>query len=438
MEPLQPDITGHLDAIGASGKPARLGILGGTFDPIHLGHLRIAEEMRQALSLDGVLFIPAGVPVFKKDQQVTPASARLAQVIRATANNPHFGVCDWEVRREGDTYTVDTLRVLRQVYPAEVQLYFIVGADAAPTLPQWYKADELAHLATFAIAGGRPGAPDQQQVEHALTGVPSFSFEYVAVSALDISSSEVRMLAQEGKSIRYLVPECIRGELMRQWQPRLLGEDVQRSHDEGNPYSDAFLEARRHELRQRVSERRFEHCEGVSDAAVMLARRYGVDEDAARLAGLLHDWDKGYDDEGIRARVAELGMEDELDPTIVANLPGTLHGFTAARALSREFPHIPHEVIQAIERHTVGAEDMEPLDMVLYIADAIEPSRQFGRIDELRALVGEVSLEELFFETYRYWTSLLLERNRPLYPDTIRIWNSYAARLHPKKRKQGK
>lgn len=437
MEKSQPDITGRLNLLGAADLPARLGILGGTFDPIHLGHLRIAEEVRQELALDGVLFIPAGVPVFKKGQQVTPASARLRQVMRATASNPHFGVCDWEVRCEGDTYTVDTLHALREAYPSDVQLFFIVGADAAPTLPLWRDVGELARLATFAIAGGRPGAPDRQQVERDLAAVPGLSFEYVEVSALDISSREVRTLVQEGKSIRYLVPEDIRAELMQQWARPSSEAEHEPSSCDDDSYSDAFMEHRRAELRKRVSEKRFEHCEGVSDAAVMLARRYGVDQDAARLAGLLHDWDKGYDDEGIRARVIDLGMEDELDPQVVAQLPGTLHGFTAARALSREFPQIPQEVIRAIERHTVGAEVMEPLDMVLYIADAIEPSRQFGRIDELRALVGEVSLEELFFETYRYWTSLLLERNRPLYPGTIRIWNSYASRLHPKRGKQG-
>ena len=102
-------------------------------------------------------------------------------------------------------------------------------------------------------------------------------------------------------------------------------------------------------------------------------------------------------------------------------MPRVLHGITAAAALGRDFPQIPQDVLQAIARHTVAAEHMEPLDMVLYIADAIEPNRQFGRIDELRARVGKATLEELYFETYEYWVFLLFERRKPLHPDTIRI-----------------
>ena len=110
-------------------------------------------------------------------------------------------------------------------------------------------------------------------------------------------------------------------------------------------------------------------------------------------------------------------------------MPNVLHGITAAKALGREYPAIPADVLQAIDRHTTAADDMTPLDMVLYVADAIEPGRVFGRIDELRSLVGEVSLEELYFHTYEYWVFLLLERRKPLHPDTIRIWNANVSRL---------
>ena len=156
----------------------------------------------------------------------------------------------------------------------------------------------------------------------------------------------------------------------------------------------------------------------------------------ARLAGLLHDWDKGYDDAGIRARVAELALDDVLDPWVVAHMPQVLHGPTAAAALGRAWPAIPRDVLRAIDRHTTAAVDMTPLDMVVYIADAIEESRQYGRIDELRALVGKVSLEELFFSTYEYWVILLIERGKPVHPATITVWNSYAARAAARKGKK--
>ena len=197
--------------------------------------------------------------------------------------------------------------------------------------------------------------------------------------------------------------------------------------------ADAFLAAREAELAGRVSPRRLEHIRGVAATARRLARTYGVDERKAYAAGLLHDWDKGLDDAGIRQRVRDLGLEEAIGPWVVENMPQVLHAPTAAADLGRRFPEIPADVLRAIERHTVAAEDMGPLDMVLYVADALEPGRQFGRIDELRAAEGAVDLEELFFLTYEYWVYLLLERRRMMHPDTRRIWNTYVARRAPKK-----
>lgn len=425
-----------LSDVGADGAPVKLGIFGGTFDPLHLGHLRIAEEVREALGLAGVLFVPAGVPVFKKGQPVTSADKRLAAALRAVADNPHFAVCPWEVRREGDTYTVDTLRALRKHYPDNVELYFIVGSDAAELLGQWKGADELAQLAHFAVAVGRPGSLDEEGLCCRLRQVAPFKLHFVPVSQLEISSSGIRQLQDRGKSVRYLVPAS-------QWEsvtappwktaggPK--GEDAQE-----RVLSKDFLEARRRELRDRVGPKRFEHSLNVAKTAQMLAKTYGVDPKKARLAGLLHDWDKGMDDDQARKRVRELGMEEALDPWVVQEMPQVLHGRTAAWALARDFPEIPADVLQAIDRHTVAHCAMEPLDMVVYIADAIEPGRQFGSVDQLRDAVGKVDLEELFFRTYEYWTYLLLECRRPLHPDTISIWNCYASRLGHKKGKRKK
>lgn len=199
--------------------------------------------------------------------------------------------------------------------------------------------------------------------------------------------------------------------------------------------SDEFFDARAEELAHRVSEKRLRHVMGVVGAAEELACNYGVDARKARLAGLLHDWDKGLDDAQVTARVDELGLRGKLDPWVVSHMPAVLHGHTAAAALARDFPQIPADVLQAIDRHTAAAVDMTPLDMVVYIADAIEPNRRFGRIDELRALVGNVGLEELFFSTYEYWVFLLFERRKPLHPATITVWNAYVAKAAARKGK---
>ena len=190
--------------------------------------------------------------------------------------------------------------------------------------------------------------------------------------------------------------------------------------------SQAFFDARCAELAQRVKPRRLEHSLGVSDMAAKMARVYGVDERLARLAGLLHDWDKGYNDEGIRTRVKELGLTDELASYL--DMPHLLHGPTAAAALGREFPELPASLLQAIRLHTTGSVDMTPLDLIVYTADAIEPTRDYPGVDQLRAQVGEVELEELFMATFQHIMGNLVERRKRIHPDTVTVWNHYVAR----------
>ena len=192
--------------------------------------------------------------------------------------------------------------------------------------------------------------------------------------------------------------------------------------------SDAFLEARARDLRERLGRRRFEHTLGVAGTAARLARTYGVDERKARLAGLLHDWDKAYDDAGIRVRVEELGLA--VYPYAFEVMPWLLHGPTAAAALARAFPCLPRDVVQAIARHTAGAVGMTGLDMVVYVADALEPGRDYAGRDDIRALVGRVPLEELYLATFRHVFLSLVERRKRIHPQSIEIWNYYLARSH--------
>lgn len=200
--------------------------------------------------------------------------------------------------------------------------------------------------------------------------------------------------------------------------------------------SDQFYSERAKELKDRVSEKRLAHIEGVSKCAVMLAQIYGIDERKACLAGLLHDWDKGYRNNAMRERVCDLGLDSSLDPWVVANLPEVLHGPTAAAALSRSFPEIPPDVIHAIEVHTVACEDMSDLDKIIYVADAIEPNRNYDGVDAIRAEVGKVQLDDLYRDVYKHWLSVLLEKEVVMHPDTIDIWNEMVYDGSRKKKKK--
>lgn len=439
----KPTISNRFDDLGKDGQPARLGIMGGTFDPVHLGHLACAEQVREQLSLDAVLFVPTGTPVFKLGTSVTPAEHRLRMVELAIKKNSAFDVSPIEIDRGGNTYTVDTLRQLRAHFPENVELYFITGADAAATILQWREPVAIASLARV-VAVNRPGyeLPDAQKKLFAERGL---RVEYVEITPLEISSSELRTRVERGQSIRYLtrprVVEYIEKHgLYRSVPAGELGGSVadiptkvslgcegdSAEHCYPDCLSQEFFDLMEIRVKDRVRPKRFKHIQGVAKMAGRLAEAYGVDVAKARLAGILHDWDKGYDDPGIQARANQLGLD--VDPFVLREMPRVLHGNTAAAALAAEFPQMPKDVIQAIDRHTSAAVNMSDLDMVVYIADALEENRQFGRIDELRELIGEVPLEELFFEVMAYWNEMLFQRKITVHPDTVDVWNEYVIR----------
>lgn len=194
----------------------------------------------------------------------------------------------------------------------------------------------------------------------------------------------------------------------------------------GVSYDDFYAELHA-ELAQRVGKRRLAHIEGVAQTAEALARAYGEEPLRARLAGLLHDWDKAYDDAGIRRRVDELGMQ--VDPYVYDRMARLLHGPTAACALARDYPGIiDPAVLQAVSRHTTAALDMTALDMIVYVADVIEPGRTYGGLEPLREAAGKAPLENLFLMSFEYTMESVLQRKKNLYPNTVDVWNRYADR----------
>jgi nicotinate-nucleotide adenylyltransferase len=185
----------------------RLGVMGGTFDPIHYGHLVTAEEALEQFRLDEVVFVPTGRPWMKEHEVVSPAEDRYLMTVIATASNPKFSVSRVEVDREGATYTVDTLRSLREEQGAGTDLFFISGADAILEILHWREPQELFDLAHF-IAATRPGY-DLAHFEEDATSIRS-EVTVMHVPALAISSTDIRARIADGHPIRYLVPEGVK------------------------------------------------------------------------------------------------------------------------------------------------------------------------------------------------------------------------------------
>jgi nicotinate-nucleotide adenylyltransferase len=180
--------------------------MGGTFDPIHNGHLLAAEEARQRFGLERIVFVPNREPPHKRDYPVTPAAQRLDMVTLAVAPNPHFEVSDVELSRPGPSYTVDTMRHFREQYGAECRLYFITGADAMIETVTWREPEEIARLCEF-IAVTRPGYEGARLSE---VQVPGARIHVLAIPGLEISSTELRRRTAQGESLRYLVPAAVR------------------------------------------------------------------------------------------------------------------------------------------------------------------------------------------------------------------------------------
>jgi nicotinate-nucleotide adenylyltransferase len=188
---------------GPSGvRRARIGVMGGTFDPVHHGHLVAASELQASFHLDEVIFVPTGEPWQKSDREVSPAEHRYLMTVIATASNPRFTVSRVDIDRGGPTYTIDTLRDLRDQRGPHADLFFITGADALAQILSWKVVDELFELAHF-IGVTRPG--------HTLSddGLPLGGVSLTEVPAMSISSTDCRARVSRGEPVWYLVPDGV-------------------------------------------------------------------------------------------------------------------------------------------------------------------------------------------------------------------------------------
>lgn len=315
---------------------ARIGVFGGSFDPVHIGHLLVAETALEQLALSQVIFMPTNIQPFKQDVKVTPADDRVRMLKMATKSNPNFDVSTLETDRAGVSYTIDTLNALREQYGTEI--VFIMGADMLNMINQWHRAEELLSEFSFAV-GCRPGQ-DEKEVK---AGIETLRAKYgTMITQLDnipinISSTELRARLKNRESVRYLIPDLV----------------------------SIYLDVRR-----KVGEKRFNHTKRVMDFAESMAIRFGEDPDRVALAALLHDYEK--DPSG--------GIENDLS-----------HGEMAADAAKNVFAVYDEDVLNAIRWHTTGRAGMSRLEMIVFLADTVEPGRTYDSIGRLR----ETCLEDL-------------------------------------------
>ncbi len=350
---------------------AKIGIFGGSFNPPHLGHILAVQEFRKKLSLDRVLLIPAAVPPHKRLTGNSPhASCRLEMTRLSVQELPYAQVCDLELKRSGASYTADTLMELRESYPHD-ELYLLMGTDMFFSFAKWYHPERITKEAILVVA--HRSLDDKSRLEAcAKTLEEQFAARILFLhnEYLDYSSTSARAMLAFGFGEEYVSPAV--ADYIRRERLYYQGTAMRNL-----PYEELC------EISLSLHHpKRVPHVMGCSQTAAELARCYGVNEEDARRAGILHDITK------ILTGTEQLKLCERY-AMIISNLerqaPKLLHAKTGA-AVARHVFGENENVCRAICWHTTGRRQMSLLEKIIYLADYVEPNRDFDGVEELRHL----------------------------------------------------
>lgn len=354
-----------------------IGIYGGTFDPPHAGHIAAAQAAMEALHLDKLLLIPDAQPPHKQlpHGSATPQQRYDMTVLATASLGKRAEVSDMELRRAGVSYTADTLAALRAQYPEDT-LYLLMGSDMFLSLHTWRRPEDivaLAHIAPFSretedesAAFDAQKAYLEQHFAARVTVIPN-------PQVVEVSSTEIRARLARGQGGE-LLPPPVWGYIQRE---RLYGTCTDLTH--------LTPEALRPIALSYLKPKRMPHVLGTEREAVRLAERYGADVTKARIAALLHDCTKKLDMDEQLALCRQYAIPlDELEQKALK----LLHSKTGA-AIARDVFAVDDEIYNAILYHTTGKPDMTLLEKIIYLADYIEPTRDFPGVETLRKTVYE-------------------------------------------------
>lgn len=364
---------------------SKIGIMGGTFDPIHNGHIKIAHAALSEYHLDKVIFLTSGNPPHKRGRKILDASVRHIMVKRAICGIDGFEPCGWEAEREEYSYSLTALRHFKELYPSD-ELFFIIGGDSLRDFHTWHKPDEILKLCTLLVYD-RTGGELKSDFAKVIHG-----------GKIEISSTMLREFAALGKDLSAYVPESVNGFILRNGLYRNVTD----------------FEA---ELKKMLKPERFLHSLGVRDTAVKMAEIFGADHEKARIAGLLHDNAKNLDSQYERCRDLEVGL-DEFE---LAN-PALVHAKLGAETAKCIFGITDRDIISAIRRHTVGASGMTLLEKIIFVADLTEPGRNFPDLEHLRALASS-DIDRAVAECIKSTIEINKKRGIPVHPNAYAVLN---------------
>lgn len=357
----------------------RIGIYGGTFNPVHNGHLSSAIEAVEDLELDKLLFVPAAIPPHKELPKGTPEPEQRLEMLKMAVDSELLGyqhkveINDLELRREGPSYTSDTLRELKRRYP-DAELYLLMGMDMFLSLDQWHEPGVVCALANIVCFDREPQRNDDaiEAQKRSLEQKYAANVRYLNLSGhiVEVSSTQIRKDLRRGKRSEELsVP--VYGYILRRGLYQTNADLKHLTDDDLRACSLSMVYAKRHK-----------HILGVEETAVKLAHLWGADPELARRAGILHDCTKYLPLQEHLSICDAAGIElDEME----RSSEKLLHAKSGA-AIARKVYGEPEEVYWAIFWHTTGRADMTLLEKIVYLADYMEPNRVFDGVDQLRRL----------------------------------------------------
>ena len=352
-------------------KMDKIGIFGGSFNPPHIGHLAAARYAAQTLGLTKLMLIPSGQTPHKPVPALTATGAqRLAMVRLAFAGEPLAEVSSLELEREGESFTWDTVRQIRQENP-DAELYLLLGTDMFRIFHQWKNADQLSREVTL-VGMSRGEKGETEELAAAVARIEAMGGKAVLLKnpVQTISSSQVRRLLAFGGGVEFL-PEGLMDYIRRE-KLYYVGADLKNlPMEQLEPVVVSLLKANR-----------VNHVLGCRDTAVELAKRWGADPVDAARAGILHDITKALDGPLQLTLCSAYGkMLDDFS----RKYPKTLHALTGSMVAEKIFGE-NKTVVSAIEFHTTGKANMNLLETIIYVADYMEPNRDFPGVDKLREL----------------------------------------------------
>ena len=377
----------------------RIGIYGGAFNPVHKGHIKLADEVKAKAHLDKIIIMPSGISPHKSSGGLIDSTHRV-KMCEIAFQGEDYIISDLEIRREGKSYTVNTVRLLRKVYP-EAELFLIMGSDMLLSFHKWYLYEEILSYVTI-CATTRQGDISIDELKKYSQEVLKKDTLIIDFEPFECSSTKVRNALLMGEDATSLV-----------------GEKVMTYIKENSLYTDRYTPIRQL-LRSKLDDYRLTHSLNVADSAKQLAKLYGADEEKAYFAGLVHDIMKNAEKKEQLSVIEKGGIN--LTAAEKHN-PKLWHSIAGECYLRTEMGITDSEILGSVRYHTTGKAGMSLMEKIIYVADYISAERNYPDVDIMRDLAINRSLEEASLYSLQYTFMKLTPEKGIIHTDSVDFYN---------------